>query len=93
MSQGYDKLLDLSQRPWSDERSGEVVHFISILDIVTSALLLLGAFNWGIVAWSGVDWIGSLFGAGSWPTRILHGLIGASSIRAAYMINRIYRSL
>lgn len=69
----------------------EVVHHVGVLDLFALALLLLGAFNWGVVAFFGFDWIDAAFGVMSPFTRSLHAAFGCASIYAVYMIGRLFK--
>lgn len=93
MSLGYDKLLDLQHRPWSAEGHREFVQRFVLVDVLMLALMLGGAINWLAMAWSGIDWIGSSLGAGSWSARAVHAVIAVASVLALKRIFRIYRSI
>ncbi|NLF82494.1 MAG: DUF378 domain-containing protein [Candidatus Gastranaerophilales bacterium] len=50
------------------------------LNVITYALIVLGAINWGLVGFFDFDLIAFLFGDMTTLTRILYSLIGLSGI-------------
>ena len=49
---------------------------------IASLLVLLGALNWGLVGFFGIDMVAKLFGAGTTATTVVYDLMGVSAIFA-----------
>ena len=49
---------------------------------LASILVLLGALNWGLVGFFGIDLVVRFFGAGTVATKIVYDLIGVSAVFA-----------
>ena len=43
-------------------------------------LVLIGALNWGLVGFLGLDLVAALFGAGSWLSMIVYDVVGISAV-------------
>ena len=59
---------------------------MNILDKLVSLLLIIGAFNWGLVGWLNFNLVNKIFGVGSVPARVIYAVIGAGSLYALYRI-------
>lgn len=56
-----------------------------ILNLISIILLIVGGFNWGLVAIFGFDPLAPILGGyDSILTRVLYGIVGLSSIWAFY---------
>jgi hypothetical protein len=57
---------------------------MTLLDVVATVFVLVGALNWGLVAfgWNAVE---ALFGTGAFTT-FLYGLVGASGLFSGYRL-------
>ncbi len=89
MAERCDKLMTAETVAEAGEASeGEVLYRIGALDFVAMFLLLLGAFNWGLVAAFGVDPISEAFGFLSPLTRSLHAVIGLAPVYAVFAVGR-----
>ena len=53
------------------------------LGLVASILLVIGGLNWGLVGLFNVDVVASIFGAGSFLSRLIYVVVG---LAAVYMI-------
>lgn len=57
---------------------------MKILDLVTGALVVIGAINWGLVALAEFDLVATIagldFGETNAFTRIIYGLVGVSGL-------------
>lgn len=51
-----------------------------ILRIVTLALVLIGAINWGLIGIFGFDLVSSIFGDMSVLSRIIYAIVGISAL-------------
>ena len=49
---------------------------------LASLLVLLGALNWGLVGFFGIDMVIHLFGVGTVATKVTYDLIGVSAVFA-----------
>lgn len=93
MSQGYDKLLDLRQRPWSVSEHRPRMPQALLADLALLALSLAGLVQWLLMAWSGFDGIGSALGAGSWAARVLHGVIATAIVLSLRRLMQTCRAI
>jgi len=50
------------------------------IDIITSALLIIGGLNWGLVGFFGFDLVKAIFGDMTVLSRIIYILVGVSAI-------------
>ena len=50
------------------------------IDIITSALLIIGGLNWGLIGFFGFDLVRAIFGDMSVLSRIIYILVGVSAI-------------
>lgn len=57
----------------------------NVFDIITYALVVVGALNWGLIGFFQFDLIAAIFGTLSIVTRIIYALVGVSAI---YMLAR-----
>ncbi len=53
------------------------------LDVVAAVLLVVGGINWGLVGTTGVDLVGTLFGALSPASRVVYILVGLAALYQA----------
>lgn len=63
---------------------------MSILNVVTLALVIVGGLNWGLVGLFEFDLVAAIFGPGSALARIVYVVVGLS---AAYQIVPLSRSV
>lgn len=64
----------------------------SVLGSIALALAIIGALNWGLVGLFNINLVTALFGEGSFLTRIIYLLVGASGIYALSLYPRVARS-
>ncbi|MEO7987725.1 MAG: DUF378 domain-containing protein [Gemmatimonadales bacterium] len=50
------------------------------MDVIAAVLLVVGGLNWGVVALSGSDLVGGLFGALSPVSRIVYILVALAAV-------------
>lgn len=53
------------------------------LDVVAAVLLVVGGLNWGVVALTGSDLVGALFGSLSPASRAVYLLVGLAAVYQA----------
>lgn len=53
---------------------------MKVLNIVTLVLLIVGGLNWGLVGLFSFDLVAGIFGAGSFPARVIYILVGVSAV-------------
>ena len=53
---------------------------MEIINKITWVLVLIGALNWGLVGFFGLDLVAALFGMGSWLSMIIYDIVGISAI-------------
>lgn len=58
------------------------------LDMITLILVIVGGLNWGLVGLFNFDLVGTIFGAGSWLSRIVYIVVGASAVWQVLVILR-----
>ncbi|QQG44399.1 MAG: DUF378 domain-containing protein [Candidatus Roizmanbacteria bacterium] len=56
---------------------------MSGLDMITFIIVLIGAFNWGLIGLFDFDLVTSIFGSGTLLTRVTYVIIGLSAIYLA----------
>jgi uncharacterized protein len=61
------------------------------LDILAAVLLVVGGLNWGVVAVSGTDLVGSLFGNLSPLSRVVYLLVALAAVYQAVQWKAIQR--
>ena len=61
-----------------------------VLKIITYILVIVGALNWGLVGFFGIDLVASIFGDMSLLSRIVYGLVGISAIFLLLIHRDIY---
>lgn len=47
---------------------------------VTTLLVIVGALNWGLVAFANIDLVTTVFGVGTTASKITYGLVGLSGL-------------
>jgi uncharacterized membrane protein YuzA (DUF378 family) len=57
---------------------------MKVLDIVVTVLLVIGALNWGLVGFFGLNLVEAIFGEAAILTRVIYGLVGLSGLYEAY---------
>jgi len=57
---------------------------MNILDKLVWLLLIIGAFNWGLVGWLNFNLVNKVFGVGAVPARVIYAVFGAGSLYALY---------
>ena len=50
------------------------------LTYISFALVIIGALNWGLVGFLGVDLVAAIFGEMSAVSRVIYALVGLSGI-------------
>ena len=63
-----------------------------VLKIITYILVIVGAINWGMVGFLGVDLVASIFGEMSVFSRIIYGLVGISAIILLILNREIFHN-
>ena len=56
---------------------------MKVLDIIVTALLIIGALNWGLVGFFGFNVVGAMFGEATALTRVIYALVGLSGLYEA----------
>ena len=55
-----------------------------VLDIIVTILLVIGALNWGIVGFFGINVVGAIFGEATALTRVIYAAVGLCGLYEAY---------
>ena len=66
---------------------------MKVLDIIVTALLVIGALNWGLVGFFGFNLVGTIFGETAALTRVIYALVGLSGLYEAYNFTIGYNAL
>ena len=53
---------------------------MKVLDIVVMVLLLVGALNWGLVGFFGINLIGAVFGEAGAISRLIYAFVGLAAL-------------
>jgi uncharacterized membrane protein YuzA (DUF378 family) len=61
------------------------------IDIVVSALLVVGGLNWGMVGFFGFDLVATIFGEMSMASRMVYAVVGICALYQAFMWRAIQR--
>ena len=56
------------------------------LDWTAIVLILVGAFNWGLVGAFNFNLVTWIFGAGNWIARAVYDLVGISALYSIYSL-------
>lgn len=59
--------------------------FMSALDYIAMALLIIGGLNWAMVGLFDVDVVARVFGEGSPGTRLVYILVGAAALYSIWL--------
>lgn len=66
---------------------------MKVLDIFVSVLLIIGAFNWGVIGFFGFNAVGALFGEATAITRVIYAFVGLSGLYEAYNLTIGYNEM
>lgn len=61
------------------------------IDILAYALLLIGALNWGLVGFLGLDLVAAMFGQMSLLSRMVYALVGIAALYDLLSLPSIFR--
>lgn len=61
-------------------KEGELM---KVLDIIVTTLLIIGALNWGLVGFFGLNVVGVMFGEATAITRVIYAIIGICGVYEA----------
>ncbi|HXE97366.1 MAG TPA: DUF378 domain-containing protein [Dongiaceae bacterium] len=53
---------------------------MKVLDIVVTALLLIGALNWGLIGFFGFNLIAAAFGEAGVYSRLIYAVVGVAAL-------------
>lgn len=59
------------------------------IDYTALTITIIGAINWGLIGFFDFNLVDFLFGAGSWLSRIVYGLVGICGIYLVSTYGRI----
>ena len=62
------------------------------LDWLALVLVLVGALNWGLVGFFGLDLVAAIFGDMSAVARIIYGLVGIAAVYMAVVSTSLRRA-
>ena len=60
----------------------------STLRRISWALTAIGAINWGLVSLANFDLVETLFGSGTFMSRLVYGLVGLAGLYSAFGLYR-----
>ncbi|MBA2279488.1 DUF378 domain-containing protein [Candidatus Saccharibacteria bacterium] len=58
------------------------------LELIAFVLVIVGAINWGLIAFFEYDLVSEIFGFGSTFARVIFGLVGLAGVYLALMRGR-----
>jgi hypothetical protein len=61
------------------------------IDIAAYALLLLGALNWGLVGFSGLDLVAIVFGEMTIFSRMIYAIVGIAAFYDIFAVKSIWK--
>lgn len=61
------------------------------LDYIVMILIIVGAINWGLIGFFGLDIVAFIFGSMSLISRILYAVIGVCGVYAISYLGRLNR--
>lgn len=64
---------------------------MTIINLLTLLLVIVGGLHWGLVGLAGFDLVAALFGAGSALARLVYVLVGLSALWQLYPLSRALR--
>ena len=62
---------------------------LKALDVIALVLLIIGALNWGLMGFFGINLIGVTFGQAAIISRIVYALIGLSALYEIFQWRRM----
>ena len=66
---------------------------MKVLDIVVTVLLVIGAVNWGLVGFFGLNFVSALFGEATALTRVVYAAVGLSGLYEAFNFTIGYEAM
>jgi uncharacterized membrane protein YuzA (DUF378 family) len=64
---------------------------LKTLDILASALLVIGGLNWGLVGVFNFNLVTAIFGEGSLLSRLVFTVVGLAAVYQVAMIKKIWK--
>jgi uncharacterized protein len=64
---------------------------VKTLDVLMTALLIIGGLNWGLVGWLNFDLVAAILGNMTFLSRIIYAVVGVSAVYLAVMMTSIQR--
>jgi len=64
---------------------------LTVLDLISLVLVIVGALNWGLVGFFGFDLVAAIFGDMSILSRIVYSLVGLSAVYTALIVSKLAR--
>lgn len=62
------------------------------LNVIAQVLIIVGAINWGLVAWFDFNLVSAIFGYDTLMTNIVYTLVGVAGLYGLYLIAIVSRS-
>lgn len=59
---------------------------MKIIKIIAFILTVIGALNWGLVGFLGIDLVSAIFGEMSFLSRIIYALVGVSGLYSLFTV-------
>ena len=61
------------------------------VNVLAQILIVVGAINWGLIAWFDFNLVTALFGVGSALTNVVYTLVGIAGLYGLYLIVAVSR--
>ncbi|MCG2694030.1 DUF378 domain-containing protein [Candidatus Parcubacteria bacterium] len=62
---------------------------LNVLDWLALVLVVVGAFNWGLVGLFKFDLVAAILGELSVPSRVVYALVGVSALYVLVMVGKL----
>ena len=61
------------------------------VNVIAQVLIVIGALNWGFVAWFDFNLVTAIFGEDTWWTNLVYTLVGLAGLWGLYLISTVSR--
>ena len=66
---------------------------MKVLDVVVTVLLIIGAVNWGLVGFFGINVVSAIFGEASAVSRVIYALVGLCGLYELFSVTFGYKAM
>lgn len=79
-------------RRMTSTRNAEQTSWMSTIDWIAMALMIVGGLNWGLVGLFDFDLVAFLFGDQSLVSRVIYAAVGIAAIYSLYLGSKMARA-